>query len=304
LYRDGSTLSVLDAETLTLNDYSITPGQTYNYSIDAFDEAGNRSPSSSPVSVTVTAEDLEAPSIPLGLTATAVSQTQIDLSWEASSDNVEVVGYTLYRDGLSLANVTSPTLTFQVTDALPNSTYTFQIEAYDQAGNVSGFSDPVLVTTPDLPTSLTFETTADSYVNEVLFDSNFGTATSLRVDASPILNSFLRFSVQGLYGKSISSVLLLVYANSSSGNGVEVLTVSDNQWTENSINFTNAPQMGSVIATSPTVSANNWIIFDITNYITGEGDFSIGLSTPGSTAISLASKESGDFAPYIIVDLN
>ena len=304
LYRDGSILSVVDGETLTLSDYSVTTGQTYQYSIDAFDAAGNHSPSSTPVSVTVTTEDLESPSIPPNLTATIISPTQIDLNWNASSDNVGVVGYILYRDGLSIGDFSSSNLSFQDINLLPNTTYSYAVESYDQAGNHSGLSETVSVTTPDLPTSIVFETIADSYVNESLLDSNFGTATSMRVDGSPILNSFLKFSIAGLYGKTISNVQLMVYANSGSGNGMEVHAISDNQWSEQTINFTNAPLLENVIATTPSVTANNWISFDITNYITGEGDYSLGLSTPGATAISLASRETGNLVPYLIIELD
>jgi hypothetical protein len=157
--------------------------------------------------------------------------------------------------------------------------------------------------TPDLPSTLTIYPSADSYVNESLSESNYGSATSLRVDASPILNSFLRFSVQGLYNRSITRVHLLIFANSSSGSGVEALAVSDNSWTEGTINFTNAPGLGNLLASSSLVTAGTWISYDITSYITGEGDFSIALRTPGLTAIGLGSRESGEFAPQLIIDL-
>jgi len=303
VYRDGALLSILDNQTFTLNDYSVYPGQTYSYTLDAFDNAGNHSLPSSPIQVTVTSEDLEAPTTPGGLTVTVVDHTQIDLNWIASTDNVAVNGYTLYRDGLMIATIPVPSLTYQDTKVLPGTSYAYSIDAFDQAGNHSALSDQIPATTPDLPSTLTIYPNADSYVNESLLDSNYGSATSLRVDASPILNSFMRFSVQGLYGRAITRVQLLIFANSSSGNGLDALAVSDNNWTENTINFSNAPVMDGILGSSSLVSAGTWINFDLTGYIIGEGDYSIGLSTTGLTAISLASRESGEFSPQLIIDL-
>ncbi len=303
VYRDGALLSVLDNQTFTLSDYSVSPGQAYFYSLDAFDDAGNHSLPSLPIQITVSSEDLESPTTPNGLTATAVNSAQVEMSWNASTDNVAVMGYTLYRDGFTIATIPGSILTYQDTNVLPGTSYLYSIDAYDLAGNHSVLSEQVQAITPDLPSSLTFYPSADSYVNESLPESNYGSATSLRVDASPILNSFLNFSVQGLYGRSITRVQLLIFANSSSGNGLEALTLSDINWTEDSINFTNAPTMINLLASIPSVTAGSWIIFDITSYINGEGDYSIGLRTPGLSAISLASRESGEFSPQLIIDL-
>ena len=48
--------------------------------------------------------DAEAPTTPTNLTATAVSASRIDLSWDASTDNVGVAGYKIYRDGSLVAS--------------------------------------------------------------------------------------------------------------------------------------------------------------------------------------------------------
>ena len=64
------------------------------------DAAGNVSISSATVSgTTPAAADTTAPTVPSSLTATAVSSTQINLSWSASTDVVGVTGYRVYRDG-------------------------------------------------------------------------------------------------------------------------------------------------------------------------------------------------------------
>ena len=56
--------------------------------------------------------DTQAPSIPQGVTAVANSATSVTVSWAASTDNVGVTGYDVYRDGSKLATVGGSTTTF------------------------------------------------------------------------------------------------------------------------------------------------------------------------------------------------
>ncbi|MFA5809799.1 MAG: Ig-like domain-containing protein, partial [Thermoleophilia bacterium] len=89
--------------------------------------------------------DTQAPSAPTGLTATAISSSQINLSWSASTDNVGVTGYKIYRGGTQIATVT--TTSYQNTGLSPSTAYTYTVAAYDAAGNVSTQSTSVSATT-------------------------------------------------------------------------------------------------------------------------------------------------------------
>ncbi|MBA4493905.1 glycosyl hydrolase family 18 protein [Paenactinomyces guangxiensis] len=90
-------------------------------------------------------EDTEAPSAPGGLTVTGTTSSSISLSWNASTDNVGVSGYDVYR-GTTLA--TSVTGTTAVVSRLAsNTTYSFTVKAKDAAGNVSAASNQVSATT-------------------------------------------------------------------------------------------------------------------------------------------------------------
>jgi chitodextrinase len=92
------------------------------------------------------ASDTTAPSTPTGLTATAVSSSQINLSWTASTDNTGVAGYKIYRAGAQIGTVTSGT-TYQSTGLSPATTYSYTVAAYDAAGNTSLQSGSVSATT-------------------------------------------------------------------------------------------------------------------------------------------------------------
>jgi acid phosphatase len=149
--------------------------------------------------------------------------------------------------------------------------------------------------------NFTFNPLADSYVKAGSPATNYGTFTTLRVDNSPIANSYLRFSVSGLVGQAVSQARLLIHANSASPQGLIARSEQVETWGESTINYSNAPTLGSTLATSSAVTSGSWVTLDVTAYVTGEGIYSFGVSTPGSTAISLSSRESGADAPQLIV---
>jgi hypothetical protein len=148
--------------------------------------------------------------------------------------------------------------------------------------------------------NLTLLPVADSYVNADSPTTNFGTATTFRVDGSPIVRSYLRFEVQGINSR-VSRATLRIFANSAASAGVAANSVSDNGWTESTVNYNNAPPIGNALGSSGPVSAGIWISMDVTTYITGNGTYNLALTTPGSTAISLASRESGANAPQLVI---
>jgi chitodextrinase len=147
IFRDGSQLATVGGTTVTYQDATATPGNSYTYRVDAFDAASNHSPQSDPVSAS-TGGDTTAPSQPAGVTAAAVGPSSVNLSWSASSDNVGVTGYVVYRNGAQLGTVGSGTTAYSDTATSPSTTYTYTVEAVDAAGNHSAQSDPASATTP------------------------------------------------------------------------------------------------------------------------------------------------------------
>jgi len=148
--------------------------------------------------------------------------------------------------------------------------------------------------------TFTFISSADSYVESSNPSTNYGSATQIRADGSPDVHSYLRFNVQGLSG-AVTSATLRVYANSSVTAGYDARSVSDNTWTESGITYNNAPPVGSVLGSSGNVNSNTWTSVNVTSYITGNGTYNLGLTTSGSTALSLASRESGANAPQLVI---
>ncbi|HVQ96151.1 MAG TPA: glycosyl hydrolase family 18 protein [Mycobacteriales bacterium] len=89
--------------------------------------------------------DTQAPSVPAGLTAGAVTASSVSLSWSASTDNVGVTGYTVFRNGTQVATVGSAGFTDSGLAA--STTFTYRVAARDAAGNTSAQSTQVSATT-------------------------------------------------------------------------------------------------------------------------------------------------------------
>lgn len=109
--------------------------------------------------------DTIPPSIPANLTATTISSSQINLSWTASTDNVGVTGYRIFRGGTEIA--TTANISYSNTGLQANTTYTYRVSAYDAAGNQSSQSSQASATTQLAYSSA--DLNQDGYVNSVDF---------------------------------------------------------------------------------------------------------------------------------------
>ena len=145
IYKNGSLLS-----TTTGTSYSVTglsPNTTYSFYVKAYDAAGNYSSASSTLNVTTLDEaDTQAPTAPTNLAYANLTQISVDLSWTASSDNVGVTGYQIYKNGSLLTTTTGTS--YSVNGLSASTSYSFYVKAYDAAGNVSSASNTVSFTTP------------------------------------------------------------------------------------------------------------------------------------------------------------
>jgi YD repeat-containing protein len=135
-----------------------TSVHTYDY-----DAAGNRTQ-------TTSKSESIPPSVPTGLSAAAVSGTQINLSWSPSTDTggSGLAGYKIFRGGSQIG--TSTTTSYSNSSLANATTYTYTVAAYDAAGNTSAQSSSASATTPDttlpsVPTGLTGSAASASQIN-------------------------------------------------------------------------------------------------------------------------------------------
>ncbi len=120
------------------------------------------------------AGDTQAPTVPTNLSATPISQTTVNLAWTASTDNVGVTGYKVFRNSVQIG--TSPTNSYSDATCSPNTTYSYTVSAYDAALNESAQSAPAQATTPGV-TSKNYAPTAITMTR--------GTVTSGSTPTSP-----------------------------------------------------------------------------------------------------------------------
>ena len=171
---------------------SLTDGQTWYFSVSAYDTSNNASCFSAEVSKVLPAVgDTTPPTIPTSLSATAISSSQINLSWTASTDSVGVTGYRIYRGGAQVG--TSATNSYSDIGLSPATAYSYTVAAYDAAGNVSAQSTSASATTPavldttppasiaNLSTSNTTQTSIQLNWTAPGNDGNVGTAASYDV---------------------------------------------------------------------------------------------------------------------------
>ncbi len=133
--RNASTFGVLE---ITLHPTS--------YDWQFVPEAGQTFTDSGTTACHGPSSDTTPPTAPANLTATTPSPTQVNLAWSASSDDVGVTGYKVYRNGVFLTS--SATTSYSDTTAQAATTYSYTVYAYDAAGNVSAASNTATATTP------------------------------------------------------------------------------------------------------------------------------------------------------------
>jgi fibronectin type 3 domain-containing protein len=156
VYRGSTLVGTVTDGSDTLVEDGLDDGISYSYRVVAYDAAGNSSTASDPVAVVT--PDLTAPSIPLNLKATNVAQG-VGLTWTASTDNVGVTNYVVYRDGLPLMTLGGTTTSWTDTAPVGDTLHHYRVLARDAAGNASDLGNEVVrtlgdATPPSAPTRL------------------------------------------------------------------------------------------------------------------------------------------------------
>jgi len=215
--------------------------------------------------------DTTPPTAPTNLTATAISQSQINLSWTASTDNVGVTGYLVERcTGASCTNFTqiaTPTSTSYSDGALSAGTsYCYRVRATDAAGNLSSYSNVASQTTPAAATS-----SLSSSPSSVSFGSvAFGSSRSASVVLTNTGSASVTITQANVSGSAFSmSGLALPY------------TLAAGQNTAFTVTFTPGTY-GS--ATGNISVVNNTANSPLNEPLSGTGSHSVTLSWQASTS--------------------
>ncbi len=280
------------------------------------------------------------PKAPGELTVTGATENSLSLSWTSARGHGDhtITGYHVYLDGTleqteSGADLVDGT-SFQFVSLRCGTTYTFGVEAVDDAGATSRIgavraatsscpsetstppteasssatpssTDPSAGAAPATATSssgaMSFGAVADARVDESQPDTELGTRQVLRVDggSSAANESYLRFDVSGLSG-SVTSAKLRVYATSRTADGPAAYS-APNDWSESAITWNNRPvAVGSAADDIGAVAANSWAEWNVTKLVTGNGTYSFVLVGNSSDGVAMSSRESG-VSPQLVV---
>lgn len=319
--RDGIRIESFDGISCNANrinfntatDNQATPTQTYGVNIASTEctatwigtgntFSGNRlGDLNDNGTATEYAADTKAPTTPAGVVATAPSYAKVVVNWLASSDNVGVTGYTVYRDGGVIGTVDGSTLTFEDTTVIPATTYAYTVSATDGTNSSPQSSPPALVTTPSAPSNLTVVAEADAFVDSTSPTTNYGSWNQLRTDGSPLVRAFVRFSVVR-NGGPIGSAVVRIKADSSHTAGFELRSVSENGWDEATITDATAPAVGALVGSSGSTTAGQYVEIDVSSIVTQDGTYTFAVTPLNSTNLRLSSREAAQQPQLVVAD--
>lgn len=147
---------------------------------------------------------------------------------------------------------------------------------------------------------------ADTYVLSTTPTTNYGTASQLIVDGSPVTRTFLKFTVSGLVDP-VTSARLRIHTDdvnsASSPVGGTLNSVSNTTWSETGTTWNNQPAIdGANLGSLGSVSRNTFYEFTVTSAVTGNGTFSFALTSTNKNDAIYDSRETGATAAQLVID--
>jgi chitodextrinase len=95
--------------------------------------------------------DTAVPSTPTNLSATNITQSSLELNWGASTDDIGVIEYYIYKNGDFLSGTQEPNTNISVDNLDANTNYSFYIKAIDASAKLSDSSNEIAITTSNIP---------------------------------------------------------------------------------------------------------------------------------------------------------
>jgi glucose/arabinose dehydrogenase len=147
VYQHGQLVTSV-GNVLEATATGLVPDTEYDWTVFAKDAAGNVSAASGNLLVRTdpAPADTVAPTAPGALRSTGRTATSVDLAWTASTDNVGVVGYDVFRDNVQTGTADGTAVSTTSAGLAAGTEYAFKVRARDAKGNVSGFSDEIRAT--------------------------------------------------------------------------------------------------------------------------------------------------------------
>ena len=171
--------------------------------------------------------DTTPPSAPSNFTAAATSQSQINLSWGAATDNIGVTGYTVSRNGVQVGTTTATS--FADTGLAAGTTYNYTVTANDAASNVS-MPATTSGTTQSLPALTAPANVQAAAVSESEIDLSWGASSgastySILRNGSPLVSGLTSTTYNDTHLTANTTYSYNVVATDAAGNTASSATV-------------------------------------------------------------------------------
>jgi parallel beta-helix repeat protein len=241
------------------------------------------------------AEDIDPPETTI-LTGPDVETGETEATFTFTSNELSS-SFECSLDGSSFTSCTSPA-TYSSLSVNPHH---FEVRATDLASN----TDSTAATWDwTIENSTIFLPSADMFVDAASPTSNYGSATSLSSDGgSKPEEAFLRFDVSGL-GASAQSAFLRIWVTNATSNGPEVFPASSS-WDESTVTWNTKPAVtGPAIVDAGSIGSGSWYDFDVSSYVTGNGEFTLNLASVSTDGMNFSSRELSGSEPQLVVVTN
>jgi chitodextrinase len=284
-----STSEAHDATTFGVLKLTLHPG-SYDWSFMP-SAGGTFTDSGSASCHDVVARDTQRPTAPTKVTANVLGSSAISLAWAASSDNVGVTGYGIYRDGVRVASTSATT--YQDGNLAASTSYSYQVTALDSAGNESAKSSTVTATTQSSAgggSAFTFTPTDDATIARASPSSNYGASSTLIVDGTPVDDFLLKFNVSTGNCSIARAALKITVDNDGSASGGAFAT-TDPSWRESTVTWNSAPPAAGTIGSLGPVAVGTTYSVDLTNVVKTDGLVSLRASATSPDGAHYYSKE-------------
>lgn len=279
-------IASIGANTVSYSATGLNANTTYYFRVRAYNNGGNSSYSSISYATTW----MNVPVAPSSLSATAISQSQINLGWTDNSDNETAFLIERGTDGVNFSFIASTTfnsISYSNTSGLSaNTTYYYRVRAYHYLSGFSSYSNTASATTlnpPAAPSVLNATAISQTQINLSWMD-NSGNETGFKIEMGLSTSSFSEIGTVGADVTSFSATNLSanttyyfrVRAYNADGNSSFTSIVSKATWPNAPIAPTNLG--GSYFASSSLIIINlNW-----TDNSSNETGFKVERGTDGT----------------------
>ena len=152
--------------------------------------------------------------------------------------------------------------------------------------------------------ALTFAPVKDTMVKEAAPATNFGTQTQLQVSSQAGYSKwvYLQFNVTGIPAgaTNITAQLRLGSQTTGTGRAITAHAVANTTWSETALTWNTRIPMGAALSTVSSHTAGTNSVWDVSEHVTGNGSFTLGLDSAFAGDTNFVSGE-GSPAPTLVV---